>query len=101
MHNREDLARPFANAAALRVNHTHRLFLGDGNSFIKEVFHPQVLLRIPCYDLVPINSFTLGPLNRGTSGAPIFRDLTGGEYKTQELIQRAMADARLLAIPTS
>ncbi len=69
--------------------------------FKKEVFHPQVLLRIPCYDLVPISSFTLGPLNRGTSGAPTFRDLTGGEYKTQERIQRAIADARLLAIPTS
>jgi len=27
--------------------------------------------------------------------------LTGGEYKTQEHIQRAIADARLLAIPTS
>ena len=77
------------------------MFLGRSITPGRVVFHPQVLLRIPCYDLVPINSFTLGPLNRGTSGAPIFRDLTGGEYKTQELIQRAMADARLLAIPTS
>lgn len=67
----------------------------------KEVFHPQVLLRIPCYDLVPITGFTLGPQNRGTSGAPNFRDLTGGEYKTQEHIHRTIADMRLLAIPTS
>ena len=28
-------------------------------------------------------------------------DLTGGEYKTRERIQRAEADARLLAIPAS
>lgn len=40
-------------------------------------------------------------LAKGTSGASIFRDVTGGEYKTQEHIQRAMADTRLLAIPTS
>ena len=64
--------------------------------------HPQVLLRIPCYDLVPIRGFTLGPpIIEGTSDAPSFHHLTGGEYKTQEHIQRAMADARLLAIPTS
>jgi len=38
---------------------------------------------------------------KGISGAPTFRSVTGGEYKTQEHIQRAIADARLLAIPTS
>ncbi len=67
------------------------------------MFHPQVLLRIPCYDLVPISSITVVPpqMGNGLSGAPAFHDLTGGEYKTQEHIQRAMADARLLAIPTS
>ena len=67
----------------------------------KEVFHPQVLLRIPCYDLSPIIGFALGPQKRGTSGTPNFRALTGGEYKTQEQIHRTMADMRLLAIPTS
>ncbi len=30
-----------------------------------------------------------------------FRGVTGGVYKTRERIHRAMADARLLAIPTS
>ena len=67
------------------------------------MIHPQVLLRIPCYDLVPINDFTLGPRReaKGTSDTSIFHDLTGGEYKTQEHIQRAIADTRLLAIPTS
>ena len=67
----------------------------------KEVFHPQVLLRIPCYDLSPIIGFALGPQKRGTSGTPNFRALTGGEYKTQEHIHRTIADMRLLAIPTS
>ena len=69
----------------------------------KEVFHPQVLLRIPCYDLVPISSFTVVPplTGKGASGAPAFHDLTGGEYKTQEHIHRDIADSRLLAIPTS
>ena len=38
---------------------------------------------------------------KGTSGAPTFHSVTGGEYKTQEHIQRAIADPRLLAIPTS
>ena len=38
---------------------------------------------------------------KGTSGISTFRSMTGGEYKTQERIQRAIADARLLAIPTS
>ena len=69
----------------------------------KEMFHPQVLLRIPCYDLLPISSFTVGPplAGKGTSGAPAFHELTGGEYKTQERIHRSVADLRLLAIPAS
>ena len=69
----------------------------------KEVFHPQVLLRIPCYDLLPISSITVVPplAGKGPSGAPAFHELTGGEYKTQEHIHRGMADPRLLAIPTS
>jgi hypothetical protein len=36
-----------------------------------------------------------------TSGTPIFHELTGGEYKTQEHIHRDMSDSRLLAIPAS
>ncbi len=69
----------------------------------KEVFHPQVLLRIPCYDLLPVSSFTVvpPPKSKGASGAPAFHELTGGEYKTQERIHRDVADSRLLAIPTS
>src|SRR5688572_23960429 len=71
----------------------------------KEVIQPQVPLRLPCYDLVPITELAFGaaPLAVGqaTSGALSFHDLTGGVYKAQEHIHRGVADPRLLAIPTS
>ena len=71
----------------------------------KEVIQPQVPLRLPCYDLVPITGFTLGAcflaVSSATLGAPSFRGLTGGVYKAQEHIHRGIADPRLLAIPTS
>ena len=38
---------------------------------------------------------------KGTLGIASSRGVTGGEYKTRERIQRAVADTRLLAIPTS
>jgi hypothetical protein len=36
-----------------------------------------------------------------TSGVANFHDVTGGVYKTRERIHRTVADARLLATPTS
>jgi len=74
------------------------------------VIQPQVPLRLPCYDLVPITGFTLGAclpyscerrVDAATLGAPSFRGLTGGVYKAQEHIHRRIADRRLLAIPAS
>jgi len=69
------------------------------------VIQPQVPLRLPCYDLVPITGFTLGAcflsVSAATLGAPGFRGLTGGVYKAQEHIHRRIADRRLLAIPAS
>ncbi len=65
----------------------------------KEVIQPQVPLRLPCYDLVPIKGFAFDAY--AASGAPLFRGLTGGVYKAQEHIHRSVADLRLLAIPTS
>jgi hypothetical protein len=60
----------------------------------KEVIQPQVPLRLPCYDLVPIIELTFGasPLavSIATSGPPNFRGLTGGVYKAQEHIHRGM-----------
>ena len=71
----------------------------------KEVIQPQVPLRLPCYDLVPITELTVGAsllaVGYATSGTPSFRGLTGGVYKAQEHIHRGVADPRLLAIPTS
>ena len=69
----------------------------------KEVIQPQVPLRLPCYDLVPVTGFTFDVPQVGwtASGTPSFRGLTGGVYKAQEHIHRGMADPRLLAIPTS
>ena len=64
------------------------------------MIQPQVPLRLPCYDLVPITEFILGAY-KATSDAPHFRGLTGGVYKAQEHIHRGVADPRLLAIPAS
>ena len=66
-----------------------------------ELFHDQLPLAVPCYDLVPVTEFTLGHADAQTSGTPGSLDLTGGEYKTRERIHRGLADPRLLAIPTS
>jgi hypothetical protein len=63
-------------------------------SFRKEVIQPQVPLRLPCYDLVPIAEFIFGAwalaVPSATSDAPHFRGLTGGVYKAQEHIHRGM-----------
>ena len=68
----------------------------------KEVFQPHLPVRLPCYDLAPVTSFTLGrSLRLRTSGTPSFHGLTGGVYKARERIHRIMADIRLLAIPAS
>ena len=68
----------------------------------KEVFQPHLPVRLPCYDLAPITSFTLDrSLRLQSSGTPGFHGLTGGVYKARERIHRAVADARLLANPAS
>ena len=62
----------------------------------KEVIQPQVPLRLPCYDFVPITDPTLGdcpPITRvspSTSGVADFQDVTGGVYKARERIHRAV-----------
>jgi len=66
------------------------------------VFQPHLPVRLPCYDLAPVTSFTLGrSLRSQTSGTPGSHGLTGGVYKARERIHRAVADARLLANPAS
>jgi hypothetical protein len=60
----------------------------------KEVIQPQVPLRLPCYDLVPIAEFALDACFLAVSAAALsashFRGLTGGVYKAQEHIHRGM-----------
>src|SRR3954464_11259564 len=60
----------------------------------KEVIHPHVPVRIPCYDLTPIISPTLGPGKAGTSGIGDFHGLTGGVYKTRERIHGSVLTYR-------
>jgi len=54
---------------------------------------------MPCYDFTPVTEPKFVP--KGPSLIPGFLGVTGGEYRTRERIQRAMADTRLLAIPAS
>ena len=71
----------------------------------KEVIHPLVPEGVPCYDLTPITSPTLGasPLavRITTSSITSSHGLTGSVYKARERIHRNIADLRLLAIPAS
>ena len=71
----------------------------------KEVIQPQLPLRLPCYDFVPITSPTLDgcalAVRPPASGVAGFRDVTGGVYKAREHIHRSSADLRLLATPPS
>jgi len=58
------------------------------------VIQPHLPIQLPCYDLAPINSLTLGALllavKEATSGTAIFHGLTGGVYKARERIHRGM-----------
>ena len=71
----------------------------------KEVIQPQLPLRLPCYDFVPVASPTFGgcvpKVRAPTSSVTHSHDVTGGVYKARERIHRSMADLRLLATPTS
>ena len=71
----------------------------------KEVIQPHLPVQLPCYDFVPVISPTLGgsflAVRSPTSGVTNSHDVTGGVYKARERIQRTIADARLLATPTS
>jgi len=58
------------------------------------VIQPHLPVRLPCYDLALVTSFTLGssfPKVRSlTLGTPGFHGLTGGVYKARERIHRVM-----------
>ena len=56
----------------------------------KEVIHPHVLVGIPCYDLTPITSPTLGAalltVRLTTSSITGSHGVTGSVYNTRERI---------------
>ena len=74
-------------------------------TYSKEVIQPQVPLRLPCYDFVPVMNHTVASASLSVqlpaSGTIHSHDVTGGVYKARERIHRGNADPRLLAIPTS
>ena len=71
----------------------------------KEVIHPHVPVRIPCYDFTLIANPTLVrsllTVRIRASGITNSHGVTGGVYKTRERIHRDIADSRLLVIPAS
>ena len=78
-----------ARAQNRRIDHRNARLLGV-RLLRKEVIQPQVPLRLPCYDFIPITTHTLdgSPLADGppASGADGFHDVTGGVYKARERI---------------
>jgi hypothetical protein len=65
-----------------------------GQGIVKEVIQPQVPLRLPCYDFVPVMDHTVGAVlpkvRLATSGTTHSHDVTGGVYKARERIHRDM-----------
>ena len=77
---------------------------GENNEILrKEVIQPQVPLRLPCYDLVPITGFTFGayPCGVGDFGCPPLWWLDGRCVQGSGTHSPRHADPRLLAIPAS
>src|SRR5215468_5528288 len=71
----------------------------------KEVIQPQVPLRLPCYDFIPVTAHSVGgcllAVSAPTSATSDSHDVTGGVYKARERIHGVVADTPLLAIPAS
>ena len=66
--------------------------LTEASVSFKEVIQPQVPLRLPCYDFIPVIDHTvvsvLPKVRLPTSGATNFHGVTGGVYKARERIHR-------------
>ena len=61
---------------------------------VKEVIQPQVPLRLPCYDFIPVMNHkvvtVLPKVRLATSFAAHSHDVTSGVYKARERIHRDM-----------
>jgi hypothetical protein len=94
---------PFANRVSCRPLNPYLSW--ERVLLRKEVIQPQVPLRLPCYDFIPVTAHTLGPcllaVGTDTSGTSDSHDVTGGVYKARERIHGVVADTPLLAIPAS
>src|SRR4030095_12122460 len=66
----------------------------------KEVIQPQVPLRLPCYDLVPIDRFIFG-VCEDDFGCPDLSWLDGRCVQGSGTHSPRYSDPRLLAIPAS
>ena len=60
-----------------------------------DFFQPQVPLRLPCYDFIPVKELTVAvPLPKGlrtkASDTFDFRDVTGGVCKIQVQVHRGV-----------
>ena len=71
-------------------------FLSKNILLRKEVIHPHLPVRIPCYDLTPIigptldGSLQINLVRPPVSGITNSHGLTGGVYKTRERIHRGI-----------
>ena len=86
----EQIRRPMVRSCAPDAPNRGAKALKD--SRFKEVIQPQVPLRLPCYDFVPVMNHTvvtaLPKVRLATSGATHSHDVTGGVYKARERIHR-------------
>jgi len=89
-----------SNKSLARFRPSQQLYVGIKILPRKEVIHPQIPLRIPCYDLALLTNLTFSQQSQDSGPADSAR-LTGGVCKTRERIHRSVADLRLLAIPAS
>ena len=89
----------------LTISNIAVAIIGLGVLLRKEVIQPQVPLRLPCYDFIPVTAHSVGrcflAVSLRTSATNDSHDVTGGVYKARERIHGAVADAPLLAIPAS
>ena len=65
-----------------------------GRLLRKEVIHPHLPVRIPCYDFTPVTDHTINgcfpKVSPPVSGTIDSRGVTGGVYKARERIHRGM-----------